>query len=319
MRELRKGSYREVPQEYYGSPKEVWGFRTDPDRRAARKIAEDFLRENHRLFKLEKNLDTLHFRKTIRSLGAQHVIFQQRWRKLWIHRAYVTVHLDNEGSVYMAKNRAMPKAMMPNPNRISFKVGPRAARRRALKEFRAAERRVSLLGREKLPRMETLLLPRKDKLYPAYRFRIYLKDPRQEWIVYVNGRTGRLVTKYDNLAHVNGRGSVFDPNPVVELGDYRLLLPADRRSPIEPRAEAYRIVTLRGLKKTGFLDGRYVTTDPTSWRVKHPNREFCFKSRQRGFAEVMAYYHIDTAARYLEALGFCGSRAILKGALAVDA
>jgi len=315
---LRKGSYRTVPGKYYGSPKEVWGFRTDPDRRAPRKIAEDFLKENHKLFKLEKNLDTLHFRKTIRSLGAHHVIFQQRWRKLWIHRAYVTVHLGNEGSVYMAKNRAMPKKLLDKSKDVRFCVDVSAARVRAIKAIRDEERSLPKRRTERRRRMEKRLFPLKKKILPAYRFRFYLKNPREERIIYIKAsdREPRLLQDYDNLAHLDAPARVFDPNPVATLGDHRLLVTAGKKKhPKLPPPDAYRDVTLTGLRKPGYLQGPYVKIN---WRVKRNKNEFCFKSNQRGFKDVMAYYHIDTVVRYLEELGF-RVRALFRKPLEVNA
>ena len=346
MRRLRlEGrSYRRVKGKYYGSPKEVWGFRIpsrrrkarEITRRKARKIAEDFLRANAKLFKLdklfnlEKDRDLLRFRKVKRSLGAWHVIFYQRWRGLRIHRAYVTVHMDNTGHVYMAKNRAMPWKMLPKrAEDIKFPVDEATARRRALKAMKTTERNVFDLG------VRNVWFPWRAKLFPAYRFRLQRKKPREEWIIYVNGQTGGQLLGWDNLAQVCGRGRVFDPNPVADLAVHEALGAQRIKRLKTPPFEAYKNVLLRGLKEGEYLEGRYVTTRPAEGPanrtrrefcfhparqpVRSPKREFCFESGQRGFEEVMAYYHIDTAARYLESLGFRGSRAILRKPLEVDA
>lgn len=69
---------------------------------------------------------------------------------------------------------------------------------------------------------------------------------------------------------------------------------------------AYRIVELRDLKGNGFLDGPHVTTKATYDRVKRTDGDFLFRRPDRAFKEVMVYYHIDSAARRLHALGFAG-------------
>ncbi len=332
---LREGSYKFVLPQYYGSPKEVWGFRTPPDQREARVIAEDFLKQNHELFKLEKDLDTLCYRYVLRSLGAQHVLFKQFWGKYPIHRAYVTVHMDKQGRIYMAKNRAVPMELLkslPKPEDVRFPVDLSAAEKCALESIKGQDRSLPKLRKERRARMDEMLFPKKKKVLPAYRLRFYLKDPREEWIVFIkaSGREPEWLQDWDNLARLDGRAHVFDPNPVVALDDYKSLLPARKRvkpsagktekrqateRPRRPPAEAYRVVTLKDLKKSGLLDGLYVET---GLRVRGAKREFYLQSHQRGFEEVMAYYHIDSAVRYLKELGFAVEE-IFRVPLKVDA
>ena len=76
-----------------------------------RDIAKDFLCANADLIGLDKNLLGLKFQKTIPSLSAHHVIFQQVHCKRRVHRAYVTVHVANDNCVYLAKNRYMPNEL----------------------------------------------------------------------------------------------------------------------------------------------------------------------------------------------------------------
>jgi hypothetical protein len=52
--------------------------------------------------------------------------------------------------------------------------------------------------------------------------------------------------------------------------------------------------------------------------VKRSSRKFFFESREKGFEEVMVYHHIDQAVRYLERLGYRGSRAIFRAPIAVN-
>ncbi len=133
----------------------------------------------------------------------------------------------------------------------------------------------------------------------------------------MDGETGRILRKYDNLAEATGTARVFDPNPVIALGSADQLLMDGHLHP--PPKDAYSTVTLRDLNTSGRLDGRRVTTQPTKRRVHQPDRKFCFKSNHRAFEEVMAYFHIDRAISYLESLGYRGSRAIFRTPIPVDA
>jgi hypothetical protein len=89
--------------------------------------------------------------------------------------------------------------------------------------------------------------------------------------------------------------------------------------PIAPPETAYLTVRLHGLKSGGRLDGPRVTTKLTRQRVRRTDGQFVFTSKNPAFEEVMAYFHIDRAIRYLESLGYRGERAIFRKPIPVDA
>src|SRR5262245_50999340 len=74
-----------------------------------------------------------------------------------------------------------------------------------------------------------------------------------------------------------------------------------------------------GLRPTGYLDGRRVTTAPTRGRVRRRDRAFLYRSTQVGFDEAMVYHHVDRAIGYLESRGYRGARAIVRTPLPVNA
>jgi hypothetical protein len=305
---LKRGRYKSVRGEHYGTPKEVWGFRGARSAGTPEQVAHAFLAANTAVFKLEENLAGLRRRRVIRSLGASHVIFNQVHAGQRVHRGYVTVHMDLDGRVYLAKNRAVPARLLPE----SFKMeidrsqAVRKAHRSLPRQYRAS----------KVAETERLWFPKNDQLVPAWKVRIVREKPREEWIIFVNARTGAILSRYDNLSEARvGTGLVFDPNPVTALGDYRLLLDGKKRAR-RPPPVAYRQVPLPGLDGSGTLSGEKVTTAPTrARRVRRENLEFLLRSDERGFEEVMVYYHVDAARRYLESLGYRGTRAIFRDAV----
>jgi hypothetical protein len=119
-----------------------------------------------------------------------------------------------------------------------------------------------------------------------------------EWKIYLDAYTGAILEKRNLLRFVNGKGRVFDPNPVVTLNDTAL------NDKSELPDKVYSDVVLRDLKGGGFLDGPFVTTKTTSKRVKRTNHDFRFKRQDRAFKEVMVYFHIDRIQRYIQTLGF---------------
>ena len=87
--------------------------------------------------------------------------------------------------------------------------------------------------------------PLKSKLRPAYRVQVRSRKPRGDWIIFVDGETGKILRKYDNLAEATGLGCVFDPNPVIALRGAGQLL--DNGHLQTPPLTAYSKVTLRDL------------------------------------------------------------------------
>lgn len=308
---LKRGRYKSTRGEYYGTPKEVWNFRTTARPGSPQRAARRFLLANADLFKLEAGLAGLQVQRVIRSLGAAHVILRQVHGGRRVHRGYVSVHMDRAGRVFLAKNRSVPARLLPGKfeKRINREAAVRKARQMLPKKGRLADVRET----------ERLWFPLKDKLVPAWKVRLTREKPREEWIVYVNARTGALLSRYDNLAEAaNGQAQVFDPNPVTALGDHALLLTPNKRAR-RPPPVAYRQVSLAGLDGSGTLSGEKVTTAPTKApRIRRTDLQFVLRSHEPGFEEVMVYYHVDTALRYLEQLGYRGTRAIFRQPMRVN-
>ncbi|MEZ4416744.1 MAG: M36 family metallopeptidase [Gemmatimonadota bacterium] len=311
MRALRPGTYQVVPGEYYGTPKEVWGFLAPARAGRPELIAFEFLTANRDLLGIETRLGGLRFTRSIESLGARHVILQQLHEGLRVHRAYVTVHMDLRGRVYLAKNRAVPGVHLPP--RTGFRLGESECVTRARRRLPRPGRRATVLD------TEAMWYPYRDRLEPTWKVRIARTRPREEWIVYVNARTGGVLSKVDNLAAVRGRARIFDPSPVTTLGDHRDLVTPSGRPRAAPDA-AYRSVRLARLIGNGRLDGTLVSTRATAGRTRILRRDHDFRARagERGFLEAMAYYHVDAALRYLQELGYTETRAIFGEPLEVD-
>jgi len=311
MIKLKRGKFKSVAGEFYGTPKEVYGFRTKPTATSAERVAKAFLLANTDLFEFEPDLAGLQIRRIIRSLGATHIIFNQVHDRLRIHRAYVTVHVDRSGRVFLSKNRAIPARLLPE------KFVSVVTKDEALAKARKSMPKLGGPGR--LRETEKLWYPSRKKLEPAWKFRITRDEPKQEWIIYVNARTGGVLSRYDNLATATtGLGLVFDPSPVTALGSHVRLMKSKKKV-LRPPERAYRKVKLLGLDGKGFLSGTRVSTSPTGKRrIQAKDLQFLLRSHQKGFEEVMVYYHIDASLRYLERLGYRGPRAIFTTPMLVN-
>jgi subtilisin-like proprotein convertase family protein len=113
---------------------------------------------------------------------------------------------------------------------------------------------------------------------------------------------------------------VFISNPVTSLNDPSLQDGDD--SPLAVPESAYSWVELRDLGPgPGLIGPRVAVMDLESPKTPSPdpNGSLAFDRGNKSFEEVMAYYHLDAAVRYLEELGYTGARRIFRAPLRVDA
>lgn len=309
MKKLADRRFRIVPGKHYGTPKELWGFKSGRNTGTPVAIARAFLRVHAEVLGIAAELDTLELARQLSSLGAHHVIFQQRLRRRRVHRAYVTVHLQRDGQVYLVKNRAVPEEILS------------AAKEKTLGEARAVALARRAVPRTKgslrvIGRPELLWYPARKLLHPAWRVRVYRSKPRSEWIVYVHAKDGHVIEKYDNLSEATGKARVFVPNPMAGSAAFRPIVDGKLK---RPAAESYREVRLTGLKGNGLLDGTKASTALTKKRIRKRDLDFTMNNKQAGFEEASAYYHVCAGIARLEQLGYKGKHAIFDAPLRISA
>jgi fungalysin metallopeptidase (M36) len=288
------------PGQYFGTPKEIWGFGMASSSRPPRLGALDVLRANADLLGLEGV--TLKHRRTRETPAGWHVIFSQEHLGRYVERGYVSVHMDRQCRPFLIRNRAVPKALLPG---AAVPVSSSEARQAAHRALRSDP------GATSVEALDKVWFPKGRRVLQAYKLRVDAQAPRGDWIVFIDAATGRVIRKYNNLSVASGPASVFDPNPVVALGRWTDLMKG--RKPLPLPSAAYSRATLEEVPGSGVLKGPRVHV--TSDRVRHRPLDFRFSSDQAGFEEVMAYHHIDAAIRYIESLGYRGSRAIFRDRL----
>jgi zinc metalloprotease ZmpB len=100
-----------------------------------------------------------------------------------------------------------------------------------------------------------------------------------------------------------GIASVFVPNPVQSQGDETLTDQKDSDAAVP--AEAYHTVTLTNLDGSGFLSGKYADVySSTGALAFSPTNRFVYTRHQDEFEQVMVYYWMTQAQRYIQSLGF---------------
>ena len=310
MKQLEPRSFKVVPGRYYDTPKELWGFRSDRGEGSPAQIAGAFLEAHYALIGID--LEPLYRKppRIVHGLGATHVIFQQRWKRRRIHRAYVTVHIGaKDRRVYLVKSRAVPLVVL------------RAARDGRIGEARATRIAMARVRRRGLThvvgRPELMWYPARRLLHPAWRVRVDRTTPRAQYIVYVSAETGAVIDLYDNLAALTGRGRVFFPNPMARDPAFA---PLNEDGDVQqPTEDSYLDVRLAGLKGNGLLDGTRATTKLTRQRLRKSDHDFRVNSNRKGFEEVSAYYHVNSAIAYVESLGYTGAKRIFRSPIEINA
>jgi zinc metalloprotease ZmpB len=100
-----------------------------------------------------------------------------------------------------------------------------------------------------------------------------------------------------------GSAQVFVPNPVQSLGDESLTDQKDADSAVP--AAAYHAVRLTNLDGSGYLRGDYADVySSTGDLAFSPTNTFAYTRSDDRFEQVMAYYWITEAQKYVHSLGF---------------
>jgi len=103
-----------------------------------------------------------------------------------------------------------------------------------------------------------------------------------------------------------GSALVFVPNPVQSLGREDLTDQKDSDAAVP--ADAYVPVTLTNLDGSGFLRGDYADVYSSTGDLAYsPSNVFAYTRSDDRFEQVMAYFWMTEAEKYIQSLGF-GSR-----------
>ena len=100
-----------------------------------------------------------------------------------------------------------------------------------------------------------------------------------------------------------GTGRVFLPNPVADLQDQSLTDQKDADyAALQP---AYHVVTLTNLDGSGYLRGDWANvTSSTGPAAYSADNTFLYGRNDDRFEQVMAYYWVTEAQKYIQSLGF---------------
>ncbi len=100
-----------------------------------------------------------------------------------------------------------------------------------------------------------------------------------------------------------GTGRVFFPNPVASLQNQTLTDQKDADYPA--LQDAYKVVSLTNLDGSGYLRGDWANvTSETGNPAYSATNTFLYNRHDDEFEQVMAYYWVTEAQKYIQRLGF---------------
>lgn len=150
---------------------------------------------------------------------------------------------------------------------------------------------------------------------------IVYDSPLEPYAEDVDVATGALVRRVPLFYRATSKAArVFNVNPVVATNDPTLQDRNDAASAIP--SLAYRDVQLQDVEESGPLRGPYAALiDRQTPTIAPPDAAgtLVFDRAQDGFEDVHAYFHVDRNQRYVQSLGYVGSRAIAPYAIEIDA
>jgi Zn-dependent metalloprotease len=285
-----------------GQVRHVEGQVSVPGASSARDAATKFLETNARTLGLSqllasKDPDTgLRIVQEQKSLTGTHFTYQQFYGNLPVFDEQLKVKVDNNLKVTTLTHDIEP---VPPGRGVEQPL----SREEAITAAVAAVQSKS--GPSNPPTAEAgILMSKAAGPTAVWRVKFKTRSPGADWEVMVDGATKQVLSVRNRAQYADGKGMIFNPNPVVSSGS--LDFKDNNNADFTPSTRELISVTLRELDGTGLLQGTYVSTASTTGfkRAKEPSLVFNFKRSDPRFEEIMAYYWVTEGILYIHSLGF---------------
>jgi zinc metalloprotease ZmpB len=160
--------------------------------------------------------------------------------------------------------------------------------------------------RTKVERAEALGRGEPGKVYLAWQVLADTTEPRGNWEVFIDARSGELIQVKDRRRYASVKGLVFFPDPVTTSGNPAL----SSATAVATLVTEQREVDIENLDapngSTFRLNGRWVETrdiESPDFNVPTTDTDFRFGTADRRFLSVMAYFWIDRLIAHLQQFG----------------
>lgn len=252
----------------------------------------------------QAGVEGLRLVKTKRSLLGEHYWYQQTFKGLPVVGGYYAKHVTGGGVEVVDGRDAVPAGLD-----VDAVVGASVATRAANAAVTARAQRARVGG----PLKDVVKLPVAAS-GAAQLAVVGGADARLVWQVIsrstegvsrslVDAKNGSVVETKVISDNIDGRGSVFDPNPVVSEQNEKLTDLNDRNQ--DALFLAQKNVILRNLDGSGNLNGSFVNIKEAKGGLAHSKTNtFVYQRQNDKFEQVMVYYHVNQTQEYIQQLGF---------------
>ncbi|TWD83088.1 Zn-dependent metalloprotease [Kribbella amoyensis] len=244
--------------------------------------------------------------RTKSSLLGKHYWYQQTFKGLPVVNGYYAKHVDKAGQVLQV---ADGRDAVPADLDVSAKVPSATATKSANDTVSARAARTRIAGPNKNVTPAPTATSGAAQLAvvggPNARLVWNVTSRSAEGVTrsLVDAKSGSVVESKVISDNVDGRGSVFDPNPVVSEKNEDLTDQNDKNS--DALFLAQKNVILRNLDGSGKLNGSYVNIkDAKGGLAQSKTNTFVYQRQNDKFEQVMAYYQVNQTQEYIHQLGF---------------
>ncbi len=265
-------------------------------------IARDLLAEYGSALGLDALPGRLALRREFDSVLGHHVRFVQTLGGVRVLGSEVSAHVGADGRPLLVRADVHPlRGLADDPAAVVPQLGPDAARAAAAAFVRDDDEDDDAdTLRADVREPELVIVP--DGRDAALAWSVVVRTDDESLRVLVDARDGSVLRADDGRVGVDGRGTVFQPNPVHSRGDGSLRDQNDQESPAVAAARVD--VTLARLDGTGFLRGQWADLTRSPVSTFQANLDWSYLTRtHQAFEQVMCYYHIDRVQDRLQTLG----------------
>lgn len=251
------------------------------DNRPPEKIAEAFLKNNHKLFNLKQDLSNVKRTKVQTCENSCHIDYQQMHNGLDVQGAKIRISIS-DGRVQMVNGYMVPDEELKSTENIldAKKISKKQA-------ILIAKDHIGLksLRHTKIKIIE-VSCSIGAIFIPAFKVEIMAQKPLGDYIVMINAYTGKVLSYENVMVYVTGKGKVYKTNPMIA-----------------------KITTqnLENMRYKSKLSGSFINiiNDDTEGAYEESG-VFNYDEDNTHFDEVGMYYYMNQIHDFFNTLGFTG-------------
>ncbi len=287
----------------------VYQEKYNTDQLTPQAVAREYLQLQGQRFGISSLQQELQFLREVKSPAGQQLIYQQLFQGIPVCNSGIILTLDYQNTITFVSSTFRPQ----------LKVKDLRAAISAGQAIQFAEKYLSSdYSISEKPNAELMIFnPVAAAGILVYRIQIIIREPRGDWELLVDAADGRVWQARNLLRFqtgADGRGLIWDPDPLSSAGVYYGGFFIDNNDADAAVLNSQReFVILNDLKYENgkyYLDGPYVKLEDIDnnpvdiFPALSDSSGFNFTRHQQEFEDVMVYYNLDRAGRYLNYLGF---------------